>query len=85
MENSLNLKWNLKFWIAVYWLGRHSHVACKRANKNLSCFKQHFGKTGVKRDTHLLTLSLIDSFCVPVFIYYMAGKQLVTKKQHQTH
>jgi len=28
-----------------------------------------FGKTGVKRDTHHLTLSLIDSFCVPVLLY----------------
>jgi len=28
-----------------------------------------FGKSGVKRDMHLLTLSLIDSFCVPVLLY----------------
>jgi len=28
-----------------------------------------FGITGVKRDTHLLTLSLIESFCVPVLLY----------------
>jgi len=28
-----------------------------------------FVKTGVKRETHLLTPSLIDSFCVPVLLY----------------
>jgi len=46
--------------------------ACSMQNSKQKIFRAAhsiFGKTGVKRDTHLLTLSLIDRFWVPVLLY----------------
>jgi len=43
--------------------------ACNMQNSKQNFFKQHFWQNGVKRDTHLLTVSLIDSFCVPKLLY----------------